>query len=54
MEKKEKTKTAKACDAPEETESAKAREMQEEVIPEAEAAGKADRAEASANSGRSG
>ena len=52
MEKKEKTKTAKACDAPEETESAKVREMQEEVIPEAEAAGKADRAEASANSGR--
>ena len=36
MEKKEKTKTAKACDAPEETESAKACEMQEEVMPEAE------------------
>lgn len=61
MEKKEKTKTAKACDAPEETESAKAREMQEAAMPEdgiagssgkAVAAGKAGRAEASENCGR--
>lgn len=61
MEKKEKTKTAKACDAPEETESVKAREMQEAAMPEdgvagssgkAVAAGKAGRAEASENCGR--